>query len=123
MSPKILIVEDEILVATQLSHRLAAQGFQILELAVSGEEALRLCAAHSPDLILMDIGLAGQINGIEAAQKIRLSSNAPIIFITGYADEGLDLLLPSIQPALCLVKPVQPVQVQQAIGWLLGKSS
>lgn len=83
---RILLAEDEALTALALQELLADYGHQV-EIVSTGARVLAAVAADPPDVILMDIGLAGPINGLEAAQQVRAQHSIPIIFMTGYADQ------------------------------------
>jgi len=88
MSTKsLLVVEDEVLVARDIKARLIRMGYDVLDTARKGEEAIEKALSLKPDLILMDIHLADDIDGIEAAIQIRKKMSVPVIFCTAYADE------------------------------------
>src|SRR5665647_2191042 len=88
MKATILIVEDEGLIALHISEILAHAGYRVADLLPSGEDALEyLRRSPLPDLILMDIGLAGEYNGIETARRIHEHSDIPVIFLTAYSDQ------------------------------------
>ncbi|MEO2175337.1 MAG: EAL domain-containing protein [bacterium] len=88
MSTKsLLVVEDEVLVARDIKARLTRMGYDVLDTARKGEEAIQKALSLKPDLILMDIHLADDIDGIEAAIQIRKKMTVPVIFCTAYADE------------------------------------
>ena len=88
MKATILIVEDEGLIALHISEILANAGYRVADLLPSGEDALEyLSKTPPPDLILMDIGLAGKMNGIETARRIREHSDIPVLFLTAYSDQ------------------------------------
>ena len=88
MKATILIVEDEGLIALHISEILANAGYRVADLLPSGEDALEyLSKTPPPDLILMDIGLAGNMNGIETARRIREHSDIPVLFLTAYSDQ------------------------------------
>jgi CheY-like chemotaxis protein len=83
----IQIVEDDSLIALHIAEILENAGYQVIEPASSGEMALKaLEKSPKPDLILMDIGLAGSIDGIETARRIRQHHNIPILFLSAYAN-------------------------------------
>lgn len=85
---KILIVEDEALTFMLYEMDLANKGYAIYGPAISGQEAIDMALEIQPDIILMDIGLTGAMDGIEAARRIkRQRANISILFATGYADE------------------------------------
>ena len=87
MPSSILVVEDEVLVARDIKSRLIRMGYEVLDTARKGSEAIDKSLALKPDLILMDIHLADEIDGIEAAVRIRQTLEVPVIFCTAYADE------------------------------------
>ena len=88
MKATILIVGDEGLIALHISEILAHEGYRVADLLPSGEDALEyLSKTPPPDLILMDIGLAGKMNGIETARRIREHSDIPVLFLTAYSDQ------------------------------------
>ncbi|GAB4285703.1 MAG: hypothetical protein Fur0025_17560 [Oscillatoriaceae cyanobacterium] len=84
---RILVVEDEIIVAEDIAFRLRRLGYAVSAIVFQGEDAIQHCQAHQPDLVLMDIVLKGAVDGIEAAQIIRENFQIPIVFLTAYADE------------------------------------
>jgi CheY-like chemotaxis protein len=82
---KILVVEDEAIVAKDLQYRLTKFGYTVPAIASSGEEAINKAVEISPDLVLMDIRLKGSMDGIEAAQEIYKRLDIPVIYLTAYA--------------------------------------
>src|SRR5262245_45700262 len=87
-SPRILIVENEQLLAQELEFRLQQFGYQVSGVATSAKEAIELARLGKPDLILMDILLDGELDGIQAAMEIRRESSVPIVYLTAFADEA-----------------------------------
>jgi CheY-like chemotaxis protein len=83
---RILIVEDEAITVSALMRELTSLGYEVAGTASSTFEALDAVEAHRPDLILMDITIAGKIDGITAAAVIRGTSNTPVVFLTAHAD-------------------------------------
>ncbi len=83
---KILIVEDELLVAALAEECLKRDGYKIVGIASSGEDAIELTGKHKPDLIIMDIFLKGDIDGVETAEYINKHHSIPIIYVTGNTD-------------------------------------
>ena len=83
---RILVVEDESLLAEDIQERLKNLGYEASALAFSGEEALAQAASAQPDLVLMDIRLKGKMDGIETARLLRERFNLPVIYLTGAAD-------------------------------------
>ncbi len=84
---KIMIVEDEAIVARDLSRQLTNLGYDVVATAYSGEEAVEKVREIYPDLVLMDIVLAGQMDGIQAAEKIEAIADIPVVYLTAYSDE------------------------------------
>ena len=85
---RILVVEDESIVALDVKQRLEGMGYPVVGMAATGEQAIRIASEAAPDLILMDIKLKGKMDGIEAAEFIQHSQNIPVIFLTAFADEA-----------------------------------
>lgn len=113
---KILIVDDEVIVAEDLGLQLRQQGHTVTGIAASADEAVSLAASKPPDVVLMDIRLRGETNGVEAAAMIQQQARAavPIVFISAYDRrqfEGLDQILNSVY----LNKPVEVQELLRAI--------
>jgi CheY-like chemotaxis protein len=87
MDDKILVVEDEIITAEHIKLALKNQGYQVVSLVISGEEAINKVEDTGVDLVLMDINLKGEMDGVEAAEEIWDSHSIPLIFLTAYSDE------------------------------------
>jgi len=86
MTVSIMVVEDEALVALDISERLRGLGYAVPCMLSSGEDAVARAVELKPALVLMDIGLKGDMDGIEAAVQIRAQLNIPCVFITAYSD-------------------------------------
>ena len=84
---QILIVEDEKIVALDIKGMLSRLGFDVLDIVSTGDKAIEMVANKKPDLILMDIMLKGEMDGINAAQQIIKHYNTPIIFLTAHSDQ------------------------------------
>ena len=102
---KILVVEDEGIVAEDLRRSLGRLGYEVPGVASSGEEAVRLAAECEPDLVLMDVVLPGTMDGIEAAHQIRAHQNIPVMYLTAYSDERTVERAKATDPIGYLVKP------------------
>lgn len=105
-STKILLVENEGIVAEDLRRSLGRLGYDITTIASSGEEAVRLAAEYQPDLVLMDIGLAGTMDGIEAAHQIGAYQNIPVMYLTAHSDGTTMEPAKSTDAIGCLIKPL-----------------
>ena len=88
MKKNILIVEDEMVISLVLERMVVRQGHNVLAKVASGEEAVEAVKKYKPDVILMDIRLDGQLDGIEAMQTINSENPTPVIFVTGNSDEA-----------------------------------
>ncbi|HUU28813.1 MAG TPA: response regulator [archaeon] len=84
---RILVVEDEIIVAESIKTGLEKLGYLVFEIVLSGEEAINKAAELQPDLVLMDIKLKGEIDGVDAAEHIYAHLNIPVVYLTAYADD------------------------------------
>lgn len=102
----ILIVEDELFSAQFLQETLSAEGFRICDMVATGEDAVTAAREKKPDVILMDIQLAGEINGIEAARRIKRNAEIAIIFTTGFASREKYIEAQDTMPAAFLTKPI-----------------
>ncbi len=83
---RILIVEDEIVVASEIKLRLERMGFGVIGIVNNGRDAIKKSELHEPDVILMDITLKGKMTGLDAAREISRGSDTPVIFITAHTD-------------------------------------
>jgi CheY-like chemotaxis protein len=120
--PSILIVEDEALIASYIREVLEESGFAIVGVASSGIEALTLAADALPDLALVDIKIAGPMDGIEVVQELRRRFNIASIFLSGVADPAV-MERARKAPALgFLEKPFRPSQVFNALQRALARS-
>lgn len=117
----ILIVEDEAIVASDIQHSLQKLGFFVIGIAASGEVALTLIKDQQPDLILMDIMLQGQLNGLDTAELIMSSYTIPIIFLTAYVDEITLNRAKKCEPFGYIIKPFKEIELQTAIEMALYK--
>ena len=108
---KILMAEDEVITAMVMEAELRDAGFPVSRRVVSGEEAVSLAAEEAFHVVLMDIRLAGQIDGIEAARRIQEIRKTPVIFMTGYQDEETRRRAQAVSPIAYLVKPVNGAQL------------
>ena len=118
---KILVVEDESIVALDLEDRLRNLGYSVPATVARGDDAIRMALEHHPDLILMDIRLKGEMDGIETAAQIQEHLDVPIVYLTAYADrETLDRAKET-QPYGYILKPFEAREVQTTIEMALYK--
>ncbi|MBI4764266.1 MAG: PAS domain-containing protein [Deltaproteobacteria bacterium] len=122
MSPaRILIVEDEGIEALDLQQRLNSLGYSAPDIASTGEEAVKMAEAGSPDLVLMDIMLSGEIDGVTAAGQIQARFDIPIIYLTAYADEDTLQRAKITEPYAYIVKPFRERDLHITIDVALYK--
>lgn len=118
---KILIVEDEIIVARQLANSLKKMDYEVVAIATCGEEGIEKTALNQPDLVLMDIVMPGEIDGIDAAQEIRQRFSIPVVFLTAYADKQTVSRAAMTDPFGYILKPFQPKDLYATIEVCLRK--
>jgi DNA-binding NarL/FixJ family response regulator len=118
-SEKLLIVEDEQLVALDLQALLEEMGYTVVGHAATAEEAVHLAGTMHPDLVLMDINLNGQREGIDAAAEIRKKYDLPIVFVSAYDDETTLTRAQITEPYGYLLKPYQPRELRVTIRMAL----
>lgn len=118
---RILVVEDEAIVAMDISVRLRALGYEVVGPASTGVEALEIAEASRPDLVLMDVMLRGGMDGIEAARRIRETTGAPIVYLTAYADENTLRRAKVAEPLGYLLKPFEERELRTTIEMALYK--
>jgi DNA-binding LytR/AlgR family response regulator len=112
---KILIVEDESIVAKDIQFSLNKLGYAVCGIASSSDKAMDLAELEQPDLVLMDIMLKGDINGIETAIKMKEQLAIPVIFLTAYADEATLEKAKTAEPYGYIIKPFKEVDLQTTI--------
>lgn len=118
---KILIVEDETIISMELSHRLKRSGYDVVGAAVTGEEAIKKSTELIPDLILMDIHLIGEIDGIETAEIIHSTQDIPIIYLTAFSDGETLERAKLTEPYGFLIKPFEQRELETTIEVALYK--
>jgi two-component system, response regulator PdtaR len=111
----VLVVEDEFLVAELLSIMLEELGLEVCGTAVTADQALTIAEAQLPALVLMDVRLKGQTDGIDAAAAIRRATGAPVIFVTGSAEPATIARIAQCHPASVLLKPIRFEQLRDAV--------
>lgn len=111
---RVLIVEDEGIVAFDISEELQKLGYEVVDNAASGEDAIRLAEELKPDLIFMDVNLATSMDGIQAASVIQKSQNIPIIFLTAHAEESTLQRAKQVRPYGYIIKPFEKEELRVA---------
>jgi len=118
---KVLIVEDEGVVALSLQSILTKMGYTIIGTAITGDEAVKLAQERSPDVILMDIHIKGSMDGIQTTEKINEFSDVPVIFLTAYADDETVARALKTRSHSYLVKPVNQRELYSNIEFAIYK--
>lgn len=120
-SARVLVVEDEAVVALDLQDRLVDLGYSVPAFVSSGEEAIRRAEEEQPDLVLMDVRLKGEMDGTEAAEVIRARFNIPVVYLTAFADDDTLRRAQVTTPFGYLVKPFEALQLHATIKMALHK--
>lgn len=115
ISPSILIVEDELLIAKGIQRCLQAHNYPDTHIAITAEKALGKIPDIRPDLILMDIMLKGNMNGIETAKEILSSYDIPIIYLTSYSDRETLEMAKQTKPYGYILKPFEEKELINSI--------
>ncbi len=118
---KILITEDEVLIAECLRIDLEAMGYDVCTLAASAEKASKIAEMENPDLALLDINLRGKIEGINLANDLMLRFNIPSILMSGYTKEEVMKKMAKTEAYTLLEKPVASNELKQAIESIIKK--
>jgi CheY-like chemotaxis protein len=116
---RVLIVEDEAIIALDLKYRLRRLGYEVVGCTDTGEDAIRYARAMQPDLVLMDIQLKGPIDGIQAACQIRENIDIPVIFTSAQNDLATEMQIAKARPLFSmgfLSKPFADHTLQEIMG-------
>ena len=117
----IMVVEDESIVAEDIKRSLLNMGYSVSAVISSGEDAIKSAGELKPDMILMDIVLRGEMNGIEAAGRIRSDFNIPVIYLTAYTDEKILEQAKLTEPFGYIIKPFEDKELHSVIEMALYK--
>lgn len=120
---RILQAEDEAISALQVELALRRLGYEVIPHVSTGEAAIGSARLNNPDIILMDIRLAGSMDGIEAAAAIRAESGTPVIFMTGYDDTETRSRAEQVDPLGYLVKPNVVAKLKQLLESFRGAAA
>ena len=112
---RILVVDDEVIISMQIEERLNSMGYDVVGRATSGREAVDKSRELNPDLVLMDIVMPGEMDGIEASRVIKDESEIPVVFLTAYADDENIMRAKTTEPFGYLIKPFQEREIKAAI--------
>jgi DNA-binding LytR/AlgR family response regulator len=117
----IFIVEDESIVAKDIQNNLIKLGYNVLGIANNGNDAIEQIRELSPDVVLMDIMIKGDLTGIEVAEQIRKFINVPVIFLTAYADESTLSRAKVTEPYGYILKPFKEIDLHSTIEMAVYK--
>lgn len=117
----ILVVEDESIVSKDIQHSLKKLGYTVVGAASAGEKALEIARIEKPDIVLMDIMLKGEMNGIETAEIIRQEMSIPVVFLTAYADESTLMKAKVTEPYGYIIKPFKEIDLHTSIEMAIYK--
>ncbi len=118
---KILVVEDEVIVAEDIVQTLKSLGYEVHGYVTSGEEAISNVKDETPDIILMDIRLSGELDGIETAEKINEKFNIPIVYLTAYSGTHILDRAKISRPYGYIVKPFDEINLYTTIEIAIHK--
>ncbi|HEY9845909.1 MAG TPA: response regulator, partial [Candidatus Caenarcaniphilales bacterium] len=121
VNAKILVVEDESIVAQDIQASLKSMGYTVPAVVASGEEAIKKAAQTHPDLVLMDIHLQGAMDGVEAARQISTHLNIPVIYLTANADDSTFERAKVTEPFGYILKPFEERELSTTIEIALYK--
>jgi DNA-binding LytR/AlgR family response regulator len=118
---KILVVEDEMIIAAKISMQLTALGYEVTGILPRGEEAIVHVQEHKPDIVLLDINLKGSIDGIETALKMQKLADIPIIYLTANSDDATFNRARITRPYAFISKPFKQLDLQRAIELTISR--
>jgi DNA-binding LytR/AlgR family response regulator len=120
-SVKILVVEDEMIIGAKISMQLTNLGYEVTGILPRGEDALVHVQENKPDIVLLDINLKGEINGIETAIQLQRLGNIPIIYLTANSDEATFNQAKATRPYAFISKPYKQLDLQRAIELTISR--
>ena len=112
---KVLIVEDEAIIAHDIQQTLSDMGYDAYAIACSAEEALARAAERRPDLALVDIRIKGKLDGVKTAQLLQQSHGVPIVYMTAHVDDATFVRAARTRPEAYLQKPLRPAELKAAL--------
>ena len=118
---KILIVEDELIIAKSLARQLENLNYELVGTASMGKKALAIIPKNRPDVVLMDIVIAGEMDGIETGKKIQEQFDIPVIYLTAYSDDETLKRVQESGGQGYILKPYKQREVHAAITMVLAQ--
>jgi CheY-like chemotaxis protein len=123
VNSRVIVVEDERIVAIDIKNMLKSLGYNVLAIVSSGPEAIKKIEEAKPDLVLMDIKLNEDMDGVEAADKIRSLFKIPVVYLTAYADDDTLQRAKKTSPYGYILKPFEEKELSTTIEIALHKSN
>ena len=120
---KLLIVEDEMVIAANISLQLSELGYEVMGIIPRGEEALKHVNDNPPDIILMDINLKGHLDGIATARLIQKKQDIPVIYLTANVDDAHFNSAKDTHPYGFIAKPFKKLDLQRAIELTISQTT
>jgi two-component system, response regulator PdtaR len=117
---RILVTEDDVVAGMLMTYLLKDAGYDVLEVAQTGEHAIELAESYKPDLIIMDVRLAGEMDGIEATERIKSKLSIPVIFCTAFNEPSTIKRAESAGANGFIMKPVNQDEALQIIAKILS---
>jgi len=118
---RIMVVEDDDELATEISDMLTMLGYQVAGRAASGEDCLILASQAQPDLVLMDIKIRGNLDGIQTAERLKKIKDVPVVYLTGFSDSATLKRARQTHAHGFLVKPFRVSEIKSTIEMALFK--
>jgi len=112
---RLVVVEDEVIIARDIQHTLKRLGYEVLALSTTGEDALKRVAETQPDVVLMDIRLSGEMDGVATAEIIRTRDKLPVVYLTAHSDEATLRRAQVTEPYGYVLKPFEERELVIAI--------
>jgi CheY-like chemotaxis protein len=119
--PSVLVVDDEFIIANSLSMQIEEMGYAVCGVAATAREAVELAQAHQPDIVLMDVRLKGEEDGVDAALAIHETTRSKVIFITGSREPATMARIELDHATAVLFKPIYGQQLRIAVDAALGR--
>ncbi len=119
--PRVLVVEDEAVIALALEGELAQSGFEVVAVVARGEAAVEVAERERPDVVLMDIRLAGPMDGVTAGERIG-RWGIPVVYLTAHSDPDTQRRMEDADAAACLTKPCSPHLLQTTLRAAVRKA-
>src|SRR5206468_6421001 len=118
---KIMVVEDEMIIAAKVAMQLTCLGYEVTGILPRGEQVIQQVKENTPDIILLDINLKGELDGIEIARQVQLFADIPIVYLTANSDEATFNRAKPTKPYAFISKPFKQLDLQRAIELTISR--